>query len=278
MASGSPSSRRQISHHRPDGVRVDLEAGAHGGGPVGEQPHRRRTPARCSGRRVRRRQTERGDRGQRLAGDRRAAPGWWPGCAAAGSGQQLGRRAARPRRSGARSCPARAARAGRRAASTSRVSASALARLRRRRSDALAQPDARRARPAGPRAASLIGASSASQTPSAEPVQHPGRGLGGQPGLAGATRADEGDQPVPVEQLGDRGQVVVPADEAGELGRHVASPAHGAAARPASGGRPAAPAGGSPAAPGRGRRRARRPAAGATSSYAASASACRPAA
>ena len=101
--------------------------------------------------------------GQRLAGDRRAAPGWWPGCAAAGSGPAARPRCGRRRRSGARSCPARSARAGRRAGRRAAVSASAWPGwLPAQR---VAPARSRRARPAGPAAASVTGASSASQVP-----------------------------------------------------------------------------------------------------------------
>src|SRR5439155_15686703 len=45
----------------------------------------------------------------------------------------------------------------------------------------------------------------------------PGGGFAGRTGLAGAARTDQGDQPVRGEQLADPAQLLVPADEAGEL-------------------------------------------------------------
>ena len=51
--------------------------------------------------------------------------------------------------------------------------------------------------------------------------QEVGADLAGQPGLSGAARPDQGEQPVPGEQFGDRGDVVGPTDEAGELGPEI---------------------------------------------------------
>src|SRR5258708_2003906 len=47
------------------------------------------------------------------------------------------------------------------------------------------------------------------------------RGLGGEPGLPGAARADEGGQPMPGDEFADRRDVRVLADEAGQLGPQV---------------------------------------------------------
>ena len=220
MASGIPSSRRQISTTGPTRVRVHLEAGAHGGGPVGEQPHRREGQ-RLLGRRVRRRQAERGDRGQRLAGDRERLPAGGQDAQLRAAGQQLGRGAG-----GGLDQVLAVVQHDQRAPVGEQVDEQGqrvgLARLLP--AQRVGQPDR-----AEHGLRDLRGVADRGQLgqPGAagEPVQHPDRGLGGQPGLAGAAGADQRDQPVPVEQRGDRGQVVVPADEAGELGRHV-GPAH----------------------------------------------------
>ena len=71
-------------HHRGHGGRVDREAGAHRGGPVGEQPHGR-VAQRLVGAASGGGQPSGATGQQRLAGDRRAAPGWWPAPAAPGS-------------------------------------------------------------------------------------------------------------------------------------------------------------------------------------------------
>jgi len=54
----------------------------------------------------------------------------------------------------------------------------------------------------------------------------------GQPGLADPTRPVEGDQPGPVEEAGDLGDLLLPAHERGELHRQVPGPgAHGPGGR-----------------------------------------------
>jgi hypothetical protein len=51
-----------------------------------------------------------------------------------------------------------------------------------------------------------------------------GRDLEGQAGLAGATRAGQGEQPGLLQQRPDLGDLLLPADEGGELHREVAGP------------------------------------------------------
>ena len=56
----------------------------------------------------------------------------------------------------------------------------------------------------------------------ADALGEPGRGDRGEPGLARAARADQGDQPVLGELLGDLAQLLVATDETGERGAQVA--------------------------------------------------------
>src|SRR5262245_26314143 len=52
-------------------------------------------------------------------------------------------------------------------------------------------------------------------------VREAGSGLNGEPGLAAAAGAGQGDQPLLAQESLDRGQLVAAADEAGELGRQI---------------------------------------------------------
>ena len=127
----------------------------------------------------------------------------------------------------------------------------------------------------GTSAGSVTGASSASQTPSPAVSTSRRDRLVGQPGLAGAARADQRDQPAFAEQLADAADLLVATDEAGQLGPQVAAGRDGTRSsgsvdlgdgRPTVGrrrcgaARRAAAPGGRPAAPATDRCRARRPA------------------
>ena len=126
IASGRPSSRRQISTTGGDVVVVEHEAGRDRGGPVeraAARPGSRRASAASTSAGGQRRAAASG--AQRLAGDRQRLPAGGQHPQRRARGQQLGRPARPPRRSGARSCRApagsRAVARARRAAASSGV-------------------------------------------------------------------------------------------------------------------------------------------------------------
>ena len=161
IASGSPSSARQIRSHRGDVRVVDREAGPHGGRPVGEQPHgrigeRRRVAASGGG-------SASGATGHRVSpvmpsGSRLVAR---IRSAGAGGQQPVGR-AGRPPRRHARSCRGRAA-AGRSASAATSRSRGRAGRTAPARSPASRRPSAA-ITACGTSAPSATGARSTKQT------------------------------------------------------------------------------------------------------------------
>ena len=200
MASGSPSSRRTISTTGGDGRRRRARSPA--GPPAARSSEQldRRVAERLgrpstSGRRQRRAAAAAQSASPAMpSGSRLVASTRTPGQRARSVSTSCGDR----RRSGARSCPPPAGSRRRRSASSSRSSRRVPG--ARRVAPRSSEPGVAHAERAEHAAAmfrpSVTGASSTSQTPSARRGQPAGGRLGGQPGLAGAARPDDGGQPV----------------------------------------------------------------------------------
>ncbi len=69
-----------------------------------------------------------------------------------------------------------------------------------------------------------MAASSTSQAPSGRLAEQRACGFRGQPGLSRAARPDQGGEPMLGDELADRGDISVLADEAGQLGPQVGLP------------------------------------------------------
>ena len=274
MASGSAVQRAADPDHRRDRVRVEREARAHRGGPVGEQPYRR-TSGRSRRRRPRAAARSEATGQQRLAGDaERLTAG----------GQDTDAR---------RGAPA----AGRPAWPTASIRCSQLSRTRSQplagqgvgepvqRPDQL--PGLQRC---GSSRGMPIATSTACGTSSAprdgrqryEPdavrhrAGHAARGLGGEPGLAGAARTGERDEPCRASSSPTRSSSSSrPTKLVSCAGRFVL-PLRGALQGPPA--RRAGSTGAPRPARARGRRRGCRRACGGRARTRSSASACRPAA
>ncbi len=204
-------------HHGTDGYLVDGEPRPHGRGPVGEQPDRRvlQGPLR---RRASRRQAERRDRGQCLAGDAERLPAGGQHPQVRTAGEQL------PGRVRGRLDQVLAVVEQDQGPAAGEQVDQPAESVPRRRHIGL-RSGGRQADAGQHRLWHLVAAGGRGQLgqpdPVREAVEQPDSDLAGEPGLARATRAHQRDEPVPVEQVHDGGDVGIPADKAGELGRHV---------------------------------------------------------